>query len=406
MEQTHLESHTSEMEIDLVDLVRSLWRRKRFIMTFTLVCAVAAVLISLQMQNIYESTGVLQYGSLDQDGKTFRYGQAIPDYRGIESRLLNPELFCSLLSDETFLPEEKKAKIISMIAKSNELLAKGIEPRYASSREDIRLLGGAVLGKDETNSVLGFKLSWQDSSPEDARRMVVFLSRHIKNQMAFDALSKHIRSLASDYSVRLVGLDNKKIQAEFDLAILLKKLEEIRQVMKRYPSIDESGSRQIVSTQEGGYRYLPPANQALGIESQITDIRQHLFVIERDLKIASLGAEFYKQLAAALKNDISGEFLLALFDEQVKKFAQSHDLEGDTAREFYNIVTIRNEEFRKTFDQAYRFISEPNHPSQHIKPRRSSIVLVATFLAFFIALFIVLIGYWWSMQKKNGLVTG
>jgi len=402
MEPIREEQSYMASEIDLTAVIGSLWSRKKFIISFTLACAVFSALLSLLIPNRYESRGVMQFASLEQNQVNkvkFRYGQSIPDYRKIESRLLNRELFCDLLADDSSLPEEKKTEIVSVMLKSTGLLAKRIEPVYASSRDDARLLGGSVLGKDETNSVIGFKLNWQDASPEDARSMVAFLERHIRNQMAYDALVTHITTAVSDYSIRLVDLDNKKIEAEFDLERLHSKLEEIRLMMKRYPGVDASGSRQIVSTQEGGYRFLPPANQAVGIESQITDIKQQLLVVERDLKVAAWGLEFYKDLAVLTENGANGETLLTGYDEQVKQFAQSHDLTEDTVKEFYNTVTIHNEEFKKTFNQAYKFISAPTLPTRHISPRRSIIVMAVTFLSFFISLFIVLIGQWLSNQK-------
>jgi hypothetical protein len=408
MEQTHRESHSSEVVIDLADVVRSLWRWKRFILIFTLGCTVAAALISLRIPNTYESEGIFQFGAIEKQTdqtEKFQYGLTLPEYRKNESILLNGDSFCELLSTESSLSEEKKAAIKrNFFNKSLTALSKNITPIYESSREDVRQFGGFVLGKDGVNSVIRFRLSWRDRSPEDAQRMVFFLARHLKNQLANAYLGNKIREEYSKYSVHLVGLDTQKIESDFKLMLLQQKLEDIRLLMKRYPNVDASSSRQIVSTQEGGYRYLSPANQAVGVESQILDIRQGLFVIERDLILAAFGADFYKSLAVELEKKVSGETLLAFYDEEVKRFAQSHDLGNDTTREFYNRISIRNEELKKTFHQTFRFIFEPTLPSTKIKPRRSIIVMVATFLAFFIALFIALIGYWWSNQKNAAVI--
>ena len=48
-----------EDEIDLIELFRVLWKRKTIIFIFTILAAVAAVLISLSMPNIYQSDAVL-----------------------------------------------------------------------------------------------------------------------------------------------------------------------------------------------------------------------------------------------------------------------------------------------------------------------------------------------------------
>lgn len=383
-----------EKEFDVSLAIDIFLRRKWLILMFTLVCAGAAVVAVLLLPNEYESVGVLQFGSLQTERvvepeqtrwvEFFRYGQSIPEYRRLESRLMNPELFCDLLSAETSLPAEKKAEISSNLLMERMNLAHAIDPLYASSRDDTRLFGGTVLGKDETNSVIGFKLRWRDTSPRIAQNMVFFLARHIKSQIAYDTLQRHISRIQTESAVQIFDLDNIIIQARFTLERLNKKLEEIRMLMKRYPGVDALGNHQVVSIQEGGYRYLPPANQAVGVESEITDIKQELLITERSRNVSERAVEFYNNLLPDLEKEPGGEFLLARYDDLVKKLGKDLNSPDDVTREFYNLVTVRNEEFKRTLLSSYRFISEPNLPSRHIKPRRGRIVLISTFFSFII----------------------
>ena len=68
----HHRRDSNEDEIELMDLLLVLWKWKYLILIGTLVCAVAAAVISLQMDKVYSIQTVLQPGRLKvtEDGKT------------------------------------------------------------------------------------------------------------------------------------------------------------------------------------------------------------------------------------------------------------------------------------------------------------------------------------------------
>ncbi|MEA1935451.1 MAG: Wzz/FepE/Etk N-terminal domain-containing protein, partial [Thermodesulfobacteriota bacterium] len=72
-----------EDEINLIDYLRVLWKWKWFIIAGTLICAVAAAVISLQMPKVYEISTVIEPGIIGiKDDGGFMYIDSVANISG------------------------------------------------------------------------------------------------------------------------------------------------------------------------------------------------------------------------------------------------------------------------------------------------------------------------------------
>lgn len=97
-----------EDSIELIDLLRVLWKWKWFIIMFTLACAIVAGIISFSMQKIYEVSMVIEPGVIDigPDGKFIYLDSSLNIKSKIDAQAYNNNIFKAL----NITPEEMELK--------------------------------------------------------------------------------------------------------------------------------------------------------------------------------------------------------------------------------------------------------------------------------------------------------
>jgi hypothetical protein len=181
-----------------------------------------------------------------------------------------------------------------------------------------------------------------------------------------------------------------------------KKMLDIKAILTKYPEAAKIESRQVVSVQEGGFRFLGPITQLVGIESILADQRRNLAGLERGKEKLLIQREYFSECNAAL-NKIGGRGkmifsqLKAIKSDVFKKM----DFSEDVVKEVSNDLSIDLQTFDLAFFTNCRFISGPTFPARHIKPRKSMIAIIACFLSFFFFVVLTLVLYWWQSNKRE-----
>lgn len=90
-----------EDTIELIDLLRVLWKWKWFIIIFTLACAIVAGVISLKMPRIYEVSMIIEPGviNLDPDGRPIYFDSPLNIKSKIDSQAYNRKISNRLNTD-------------------------------------------------------------------------------------------------------------------------------------------------------------------------------------------------------------------------------------------------------------------------------------------------------------------
>jgi len=161
-----------------------------------------------------------------------------------------------------------------------------------------------------------------------------------------------------------------------------------------------------VSVGEGGYNYLSPATQLVGVESQVADLMERSARENRNKEISQVNYNFFNDARKFFGKDENGDLVYNNLVELQNQFFKNLDLNKDTHREVYNTLLNDMEIVRFTFYESYRFVSEPNLPMKPVKPKKALIVIIATILSFFVFMFLAFIIEWWknnrSFIKENG----
>jgi len=395
-------------EIDFTAIFSILWRHWKLIFFGTLAATLLAAAISFFIPKTYRSEGFYQLGNPEKrieinektpSEKESFIGIPIPLYKKSAPQFFNPNRLLLFASQEKLL-SEKDLNIIKTNFQTERDINKWITPVFAYSKGDMREL--AQMPKDESNSVLGLNLSYEADSPQKAYNHVRFFGQYVRDCLLYVSLYDYIKN---EYSKTISGLsenENDIIDLQFKLLQNTKKMLDIKAILTKYPEAAKIESRQLVSVQEGGFRFLGPVTQLVGIESILADQRRNLAELEREKEKLIIQREYFLKCNDALnKIDRHGEMIFSQLKSIKVELFKNKDFNKGTVNEIFNDLSIYLQVFDLVFFTNCRFISGPTLPTQYIKPRKSVIVILACFLFFFFFIFLTLILHWWQSNKKE-----
>ncbi len=408
-----------EDEISLAPIFQILYRRRKFILYGTLLAALLSLLIALLLPRVYRSEGFYAFTTQrigserdkdkdkDKDNykdRTLRVSTVgIPEFKKYQKRFTNPLLFQNFIKRKGLLNEEDLS-MVSKSIQSSEDLNKLISPAYAYAKEDLKVLAG--IPPDAQNYVVGVQLNWEAKGPDKARALVIILGVFLRNTIMYNLLYDYINANYTVFSNDIRKFENENLTTKFNLEQLTLKADRMKSILKRYPSGGSAENRQVVSVGEGGYNYLSPATQLVGVESQVADLMEKSAKENRNKEISQVNYNFFNDARKFFGKDENGDLVYNNLVELQNQFFKNLDLSKDTNREVYNSLLNDMEIFRYTFYESYRFVSEPNLPLRHVKPKKATIVIIATLLAFFVFIFLAFIIEWWknnrSLIRENG----
>ena len=404
-------------EIDLRSIFAILWKRRKLIIFGTLGATLLAIGISFLLPKVYRSEGFFQLGNQTKmiaenekstikkatvttaaAKKTTAVGIPVPLYKSSSPQFFNPNRFQFMAGQEKSFSEEELNKIKDNF-KTAEDINKWIKPVYAFAKEDVREF--AHLPQDESNAVLGLNLAYEADSPENAFAYVSFFGKYIRDCLLYVTLYNYIMDGYSSTVAGMNKIENEIIDIEFELLQNTNKMKDIRDILSNYPESAKMESRQVVSVQEGGSRFLAPVTQLVGIESSLADLRRDLAELQRAKEKLAVRAEYFsRSYNEMVENVKQGESLFLLLKKIRDEVFTGKDLNKDEVKEVFNNLSIDLQIFDFTFFQNSRFISGPTIPTVPIKPRKSLIVVVSSLGSFFMLVILSLILGWWQINKK------
>ncbi|MGD2088824.1 MAG: Wzz/FepE/Etk N-terminal domain-containing protein [Candidatus Aminicenantes bacterium] len=432
----HQEQHRDE--IDLVQLVKVLIKRKWVIIGGTIIITLLAVIISLLLPKVYQSEGFFQLGrGIDVDLEELREIQdeirkdfqekmmdnqtlqdnlllnealqntelikmnvSIPDYKKYASQFTNFQQFLQFVKKKIKNKELGDLHLadIRQNLRTSEDLAQWIEPEYAYSKKEVKDLTQSM--KDLKNFVLGVQLRGEQATPEQARALLEVIGEFIKDSILYGKLRDYIGDQLNKSKTKAKKYDNLIINDEFKLRQLTMKRSHMEQFLKKYPQAKALQNRELFSIQGSGQRYLSPLAQIVGIESHIADIKENLAQNQRKKQVADLKLLFFLEINKRLNADVFGESLLTQCMKLTDTFFDKEDFPGDVIREVRNDLAVDLDNIA-AFKEVMRFISGPTLSGTAIRPKKVLIAAIGFVLGFFLSIFFAFFVDWWIMNKKR-----
>ena len=378
------EEKNHEDEIDLMEILKVLWKRKKIIICGTMIFTLISIIISFLIPKTYRSDGFYVLSStreLDQQ-------MSVPEYKKYSSIFANPDKFIKYVKQQKQLNSDDIENLEKSITKSKDLSEK-INPVYAYSKADLKEL--AQISKGIKNYVIGIKLLYEASNPHKAKLYLEVVSNFIRDLFMYGRIFDYIAENYNISSNDLKNYENLIIETNFDIEKTLNKRNNIKQILKRYPQSRSIEQRQLVSTEKGGYRYLSPIAQLVGIESILADLKTSLEEYNRQKALSSLKYAFFKEAKKIIEVEETGTKLFEKTCQLKDSFFKNIDLKNSVNKEVYNKIIIDLDNYHHLFYEIIRFGSGPTLPDKPIKPKKKLIVVISFFLSLFIFIFLAFI---------------
>ena len=391
-------------EIDLTAIFAIFWRHWKLIFFGTLAVTLLAAALSFFIPKTFRSDGFYQLGNpekkIEETEKNKNFiGIPITLYKKSAPQFFNPNRLYSFASQEKSF-SEKDLNSIKMNFQTEESIKKWITSVFAYAKEDTREF--AQLPTDESNSVLGLKLSYEADSPQKAYSYVRFFGQYVRDCLLYVSLYEYVKDEYSKVISELSKNENDIIDLQFNLLQNIKKMLDIKAILTKYPEAVKIENRQLVSVQEGGFRFLAPVTQLVGIESALADQRRNLAGLEREKEKLIMRREYFSKCNGALnKSSMHGGMIFSQLKSIKSEVFNNKDFRKGTVKEVVNDLSIDLQTFDLAFYTNCRFISGPTFPNQHIKPSKRNIVILTCFLSFFFFIVLTLVLHWWQSHKKR-----
>lgn len=423
-------------EIDLIRLVNVLAKRKWFILSGTLALTLAALIIALLLPRVYQSKAFFRLSSgidvnleelkqiqdkirdnlhndllynltleksmlLDQtleDIEMIMRNVSFPDYKKYSTQFSDPHRFMRFLEQKEQAGDKNAVELRNSKGKTVPV-AQCIEPVYAYSKKDLKEL--TQNPKDARNFVVGVELTAEKESPEKARAFVNALGEFIKDSILFGKLDDYITLQWNKAREEYNKFDNLIIKNEFKLQQLLTKRSELEQLLKKYPESKNMASRELLSLDKNGYRYLSPVSQLVGVESYIADIKENLSQNHRDKQLVSLKFDFFSKIKEmnAEENEMHGYSFLSNIMKSLNAIFDEKKLPDSTARQVKNELIIDFDKFMTMYDEM-QFLSGPTLSHIPVKPKKTLFLAVGFVLGLLLSVCYAFIIDWWAINKQ------
>jgi len=400
MSETLPVQRTKVEEIDYTKVFTILWRQRKLIIFGTLAATLLATAVGFIIPETYRSEGFYQLGNLEKSigaGKEKHIGITIPLYKKYASQFLNPDLLYSFASTEESFDEKDLNQIKKNLRTARDI-TDWIAPVFAYSRGDVRDL--AQMPKEEANSILGLNLSYEGDSAQKAHAYVRFFGRYVQDCLLNMALYDYVKDEYSTVISQLSVNENSVIELQFDLLQNERKMVDIRAILTKYPQTEKVESQQLVSVQDGGFRFLGPVTQLVGIESLLADQRRTLAKLEREKEMLHVRRKYFSKCNEALnKKGRGGELFYSQLEAIKSAMFEKMEISKDTEKEVFNGLSIDLQAFDFASNSNCRFLSGPSLPGRPIRPQKGVMAIVALLLSAIFFLFLALLLSWWREKK-------
>jgi len=329
-----------EDEIELIDILRVIWKWKILILLGTVFCGVLAAIISLNMEKVYSIDMVLRPGilSIEEGGKNIYIDSSQNIKALIESGMFNKDIldFLNNNNDDN-IPKELRFKV--SIPKLSDTIKVKYETLDIKQGIDLQNFLGKLLLENYSKLVKYFKNEHEmklislKSKSESIKRTILSYKRNTKN------IEKRIDELTSE--IKLIKNNTANL------------------IKERNKLLSNS----------------PKENNVLSALLYSNTIQQNL------------------ELSNNYQNEIN--------EYKIKKEEELQKIETSESKIVQNLNEIESFQFKKDNIQNIQILQSPTNSPFPIKPRVLLNVILALVAGLFLMMFLAFFFDYVSKQKKE-----
>lgn len=244
----------------------------------------------------YEATALLQFPEPARDAEAMkRFGSnhiELAAYKRVSASYESATPLAAYF-DAAGLSGQPAAERLLRQAEAPGFWSKTASPVLPFSRRDQKEFGDI---KDAAGpTVLGLELTANARSGDLAGQMLKGLAGYYTNAFVRERIRSWILAGKIESQSQLMAVKAEVLKAELDIELSKRRAEDLKTLLTRYPDSSKLDTRQVVSVNaaEGGERYLSPLAQLVGVETSISQKREAITRLQRDLLQKEVLAKYF-----------------------------------------------------------------------------------------------------------------
>ena len=182
-----------------------------------------------------------------------------------------------------------------------------VQFRMALRRDDLRDAPAADL---KAAGPLGVEIAVTAPSEEDGAEAIEAIVFHIREAALRLSLQRYLTALDADIGRQRADFQLGQVRAEFEIEQQGRRLADLRRLLQNYPEARQINMLAIAPSADGAGRFLPPVAQLMALEVSMSETRNGLRAISRNLEKYEWIARYLDAVREESRGFASGSALL------------------------------------------------------------------------------------------------
>jgi len=385
--QFHTQALPDELEISLIDIVRSVWAGRALIAALTAVCVALALGVAF-LTGQYKSESYYYFGG------SFKYGES-PDLGGYNrfiSSAKMPDRFDAWLRARQWenLPEAETLRALFASRKGIQGQIKPIHPELVKRKPN------------DTGAVLGIQMELAAKKPEDAHKALTLLSRYLADTLLYDYYQGRLVSRLDDVLTQHAVIENELFQLRTQRPHLEQQQVLVEELVEKYSRLFAAGQRADMLIRTEGALGSSPIVQLMDLQLEHAKLMQKNDELLRQQKQVGLYQAFYQRMYDAWQTQQTAERFVTQLPQILPEVFNGQDLGDETIKTAFNNLSIETQQLQNLWQENQRNLVLP---STNATPTARFALVAAAALAagLLLSILVVLFRAWWreaAAQKQ------
>lgn len=277
--------------------------------------------------------------------------------------------------------------------------ASTVRYRSALNRDDIRDVPVSEVLKTRG---LGLDLILRSRDEKQAAQTFELLTRHIRQALLANSLISLTRE-GQQALARRPQLSIDLLQTDFEISQQRQRIEDMRQLLERYPELRHVEVTTVVSVSDGGGKYLAPLAQIVALETTVSELQARSRKTRHELEKLDWTAQLLAGMDLTIRSAASGDDIADKLRENRDKLLADHPQLPVVAQEAVQDMNLKLA-LADARQQAIGIKSRSALGAAPVIARNPIVIGLITFLVIFVGLSVPLAIHAWL--RRDGQVLG
>lgn len=388
------ESLSQVKEVDLIQMLLVIWKRKWLILGGTIIVTIIALVITSMLPRVYKSSGFVN---------------AYWPYRDIKEE--DVKLKKVDLDDFGFKIEMAESKKIIKLFKDKGLFRRFLEINRERLGLDIDFLNSLDINPDNKikmvfaleqfkkkqenykNFVIGYQLQAFGSKPRKVEKMIHVLKEYISRIIINNEIIEYININLNWEKYKLTRNKSRVINCRYDMSKLKERENLLTKLAREFPGLNNT---QVIINSGKNKSFYTPLQQLVSTKIEIADMEERIERIRREDVISAMRMDLLERFNKLIVGKPQVLIIYDMLEKAREVFSKYLDSIKEDNNEFLQMVKSEFEDKLAYFDQldsyVIRLASNPSLPRNSISPKKKTILIFSFFsglLIFILIAFLV-----------------